>query len=264
MATKKAAKKSTSLVKWDEKFAQYAKAGKEQIQSIGGTGLSISFGRGFIKVGDREIKSGKLNVVIIGYCAVNRFYKEAWDPNTKTPPDCYAFALAANDPDMAPHASVVRKESARCADCPQNAFGTASVGNGKACTNNIRLGMLTEDSIEDADLISAAELGVGHVSPTNLKRWKKYVDDIEEEHHRPVWAVVTEITSENDPKTQIKVSFKMVSLIDDQDAIDALEKRYLKIQEVLQVPYAAAQEKVVKPVAGKSAKFAGKKAVSKK
>ena len=261
MATKKtAAKKSTSLVKWDEKFAQYAKAGKEQVQSIGGTGLSVSFGRGVITVGDREVKSGKINVVILGYCAVNRFYKEAWEPGSKTPPSCYAFALTANDPDMAPHPSVLNKEAVKCAECPQNVYGTANVGAGKACGNNIRLGMLTEDSIEDVDAIPSAELGVGHVSPTNLKRWKKYVDDVEEEHGRPVWGVVTEITSENDPKTQIKVSFKMVSTIDDGDALDALEKRYLKVQEALQVPYAAPSDKVTpkKKVVNANAKFAGK------
>ena len=266
MATKKtAAKKTTSLVKWDEKFVQYAKAGKEQVQSLGGTGLSVSFGRGVIKVGDKEVKTGKINVVVLGYCALNAFYKKVWDPNDKTPPDCYAFALAANDPDMAPHASVVHKESVKCADCPQNVFGTATVGAGKACGNKIRLGMLTEDSLEDAEAIQTAELGVGHVSPTNLKRWKKYVDDVEADYGRPVWAVVTEITSENDPKTQIKVSFKVVDKIEDDDILSALEKRVLKVQDTLQVPYAAMSEKKA-PVnaasgVGKGGKFAAKKAV---
>jgi hypothetical protein len=265
MATKKtAAKKPTSLVKWDEKFAQYARAGKEQIQSIGGTGLAVSFGRGVIKVGDKEVKTGKVNVVVLGYCALNAFYKKAWDPNEKTPPDCYAFSLAANDPEMAPHPSVARKESAKCADCPQNVFGTASVGAGKACANKIRLGMLTEDSLEDAESVQTAELGVGHVSPTNLKRWKKYVDDVESEYGRPVWAVVTEITSENDPKTQIKVSFKVVDKIEDDDILSALERRVLKVQDALQTPYAAASEKAPAKKAatgvGKGGKFAAKKA----
>lgn len=264
MATKKAATKkagSTSIVKWDEKFAKYAKETKDQTKNIGTGGVGVKFGRGSITVGDTPVKGGKLECVIVGSCALNAWYKADYDPNDRQPPDCYAFAVVSDDPDMAPHAAASDKQSDLCATCDKNQFGTAKVGRGKACGNNIRLGLFTAKDVEDAKGISSAELATAKVSPTNLTHYKKYVDLLEEEHGRPPWAVVTEVSSFDDPKTQIRLEFRMVELIEDDEILEALEKRFLKIQDVLQKPFAAPTERAPtkKPAAGGNKKFAAKK-----
>lgn len=260
MASKKVAvKKSTALVPWDEKFAKYAKETKDQTKNIGTGGVGVKFGRGSISVGDTPVKGGVLECVIIGSSALNKFYEADYDPNDKQPPDCYAFSVISDDPEMKPHPSASKKQSEDCASCEQNQFGTAKVGRGKACSNTIRLGILTAKDAEDAAGISTAELATAGVSPTNLTHYKKYTDSLEEEYHRPPWAVVTAITSHDDPKTQIRLEFKMVELIEDDDVLQALEKRFLKIQDVLQKPFAAPSEKKVAPKAGGSKKFAAKK-----
>ncbi len=260
MATKKVAGKSTSLVKWDEKFSKYAKESKEQVKNIGTGGVGIKFGRGRIHIGDNEVKGGKLECVIIGHCALNRWNEQPYDADNPQPPDCYAFALVNDDPEMAPHAMAANKQSDKCADCEKNQFGTARVGKGKACGNTIRLGILTAKDAEDAEGISTAELATAGVSPTNLQHFKKYLDAVSDEHGRPLWAVVTEISSHDDPKTQIRLEFKMVSLIEDDDALNALEKRFLKIQDVLQRPFSAPSERSAPVKAGGNKKFAAKPA----
>lgn len=264
-AVKKAKKTtSTALVPWTEKFSKYAKETKEQTKNIGTGGIGIRFGRGSISIGDAPVKGGKLECVIIGSCALNKWYDADYDPTDKQPPDCYAFSVISDDPEMAPHAAAAHKQSDKCADCEKNQFGTAKVGRGKACANTIRLGVLTAKDAEDADGINAAELATGGISPTNLTHYKKYTDLLEEEYGRPPWAVVTEIASYDDPKTQIRLEFKMVSLIEDDDVLQALEKRFLKIQDVLQKPFAAPAERVAKPAArGNNQKFAGKKVAAK-
>lgn len=262
MATKKVApKKSTAIVKWDEKFSKYAKETKDQVKNIGTGGIGIRFGRGSISIGETPVKGGKLECVILGSCALNAWYKNDYDPNEKTPPDCYAFSVISDDPEMVPHQAVTDKQSDLCKDCEKNQFGTAKVGRGKACGNTIRLGILTARDAEDAAGIGNAELATGKVSPTNLSHYKKYTDLLEEEHGRPPWAVVTEISSHDDPKTQIRLEFRMVELIDDDEILAALEKRFLKIQEVLQKPFPAPGERKPAVKAGGNKKFAAKKTV---
>lgn len=265
MATKKvAAKKTTALVPWTEKFAAYATAAKEQTKSIGVGGVSVKFGRGRIHIGEAEIKGGKLECIIIGSCALNRWNSQPFDAANPLPPDCYAFSVISDDPEMAPHSSAPEKQAEKCADCDKNQYGTALVGRGKACGNTIRLGLITKKDIEDADDVLAAELATAGVSPTNLGHYKKYVDLLEAEYGRPPWAVVTEIASFDDPKTQIRLEFKMVELIEDDAVLQALEKRFLGIQDVLQRPFSVADKtaKKKKPAAKSTArnqKFAGKK-----
>jgi hypothetical protein len=263
MATKKAAPakpaKSTALIPWNEKFAKYAKEGKEQIKNIGTGGVSVKFGRNTITVGGVTVPGGKMEAVIIGSCALNAWYEADFDPNDAQPPDCYAFSVIADDPDMAPHESAANKQSDNCADCEKNQFGTAKTGRGKACSNNIRLGLITGKDASDANGASSAELAVAKVSPTNLKNYAGYIKSLDDEHGRPIWSVVTEISSHDDPKTQIRLEFRLVDLIEDEALLATLEKRFLGIQGKLQTPYGPPIDRP-KPAARKSVnqKFAGK------
>ena len=264
------AKKSTALVPWDEKFAKYAKAGKELVSTIGAVGASVKFGRGTISVGGSVIKDGKFECVVLGTCALNALYFDDYDAENPGPPDCYGFALVplsrsnedVNDPPFAPHAQVAKKQSTLCSDCEHKVWGTAKRGRGKLCSSNIRLALLTAKDVEDADDIASAEIGIGKVSTTNQDAWGAYVKMVEEEYSRPTWAVITEISSHDDPKTQIRLEFRFVDLINDDATLTALEARaeQKKIQDVLQQPFQAAVEQPAKkaaPKAGKSAKFAG-------
>jgi hypothetical protein len=261
MATKKATSKTTAITKWDEKFAGYAKQGKEQIKNIGVSGTSISFGRGKVTVGDKEYK-GPIEVIIVGYCAMNAWYDGPYDPKEKTPPACYAFSQIFDDDEMAPHKAVLaaNRQADKCAECEKNQFGSATTGPGKACGNRVRLGMLLASDVKDGETAAKCEMAVGSVSPTNLKRFRKYIDTLEEDHGRPSWGVVTEIESLDDDENQIRLEFKIVDKLEDDEIIEAVEKRFLKVQDALQTPYSAAVAKDKKKPSnvGKNSKFAGK------
>ncbi len=255
----KAASKSSSkaLVPWEQKFAGYAQKAREQVKTIGG-GVGISFGRGNINVGGLPVKDGKLECVIIGSCALNAWYEADYDKDDKQPPECYAFALVSGDPDMSPHEKAEKPQHDDCATCPKNQFGTAKRGNGKACANRIRLAIITAKEAEDADDIPAAQLAVGSISPTNLKRWAAYVKLLSEEYGRSPEFVVTEISSYDDPDIQIRVEFRMIEKIDDPKILTAIEKRMEKVQEALQQPYGPRIERAKNSAkAGASKKFAG-------
>jgi hypothetical protein len=241
MATKKAAvkpaKKETSMVKWSEKFAKYAHSTKEQIKTLGGAGLGVKFGHGTITVGDRTITSGKLQVVILGFCAHNRWFEGEYDPSMAVPPDCYAFATDFGDREMGPPPAVENPHAEKCYGCEYNVWGSGR-GNSKACQNTARLGLLLADDLEDGAATAKAEMATATVSPTNLQYFKKYLLELAEDNGDcPIWGAVTEIQAFDDAKTQIRLEFKLVELIEDDDILTALEKRFLKIQDLLQVPY---------------------------
>jgi hypothetical protein len=252
-----AGKKAAEIVKWDEKFAKYAKETAEQVKSIGSGGIGVKFGRGTIAVGGTTVPGGKLVCVILGSCALNAWNKDEYDADNPQPPDCYAFSIISDDDSMKPHEKAPMKQSDRCETCDKNEYGSSKRGKGKACRNTIRLGLLTAKDVEDAEGISTAEMATASISPTNLKHYAGYVKALLADTKRPPWAVVTEISSHDDAKTQIRLEFKLVELIKDAKALPELEKRFLKIQEVLQQPFNAAAEKPQQKKKS-SQKFAGK------
>jgi hypothetical protein len=256
------AKKSPgkAIVKWEERFAAAAKVARAQVKNIG-SGVGVKFGRGSISVGGSTVPGGKLNCVVIGSCALNSWYEADYDPNDAQPPDCYAFSTIVGDPEMAPHEEALNKQADQCAGCPKNEFGTAKVGRGKACGNNVRLALITEKDAEDADNIASAELATAKISPTNVKHWAGYVKMLDDEHGRPPWSVVTEIASFDDPQTQIRLEFRLVDLITDNATLEALEARGGKVNDELMRPFPPPVERAKKPVpSGRAAKFAGGKA----
>jgi hypothetical protein len=249
MAIKKTAGKSKALVPWSEKFANYAKAGKEQVKKAGGGGASIKFGRGSIQVSGATVPGGKLKCVILGSCAHNRYFAKDFDKDDIQPPDCYAYAIEYNDPEMAPHPEALSKQAELCADCENFQFGTAKTGRGKACAQGMRIGALVATDCVDAEDIPRAEMATGFLSPTNVKHWKGYVDMLADEEGLPTWAVVTEITTFDDPDTQIRVEFALHEKIEDDAILTEIEKRadVEKLQSGLQVPYGPKIERQVRP-----------------
>lgn len=271
MAPKKTTE-STAMIPWEQRFAVMATAGVAQVANIGANIHQIKFDRGFIKVDDAEIKSGKLECIIAGFVAHNRWNEKPWNPDDPQPPDCYAFSLILEDKteETKPHAAAPKKQNEDCLTCVKNVYGSARVGDGKACANTARLGIFIGNDLKNAESVAKAEMYTGSVSPTNVKYLSAYLKQLETVHKRPIWAAVTEITSNSDPKTQIKLEFKMVSLLKDAKIIEALYERIKPeplpslasaITETLIKPYSASVDKKAGAKNSKNQKFAAKKAV---
>ena len=251
----KGSSKSTAIVPWDKKFAAFAQKAKEQEKSIGGGGTSVKFGPGTITIAGGALPGGKLNCIILGAAFLNTWYGgKSYDSDDPQPPECYAMNEDAED--IAPHDDATNRQSDTCATCEQNVFGSAGTGRGKACGNNKRLAFITAKDAEDADNINGAEVATARISPTNLKAWAGYVRMLTDDHGRPPWAVVTEISSHPDNKTQIRLEFRLVELIEDDDTLNALEKKLTKVPEILLQPYGPPIERPAKVPAGKNKKFA--------
>jgi hypothetical protein len=263
-AKKQAAKKSpgAALVRWDEKFAKFASDAVDKEKNLGG-GPTLKFSPGAITYNGANMPGGRFQGIILDSAFLNAWYKATYDQDSPSSPDCFAVGLT--DDGLAPHEKSVDPQSGECASCEKNAFGSAETGRGKACGNKRRLAVLSAADCEDGADVPGAEMAQAIVSPTNLKAWAGYVRSLADSQGRPPWSVVTEIANVLDPgqTPSFHIEFSLVSLIDDDEILTALEKRLATAQEMLLRPFEPTPETPAKPSkragapqVGKSARFA--------
>ena len=197
----------TDMVAWEKEMAAEAEAAAHSEQTVGGGFVSTRNGR--LSWGGAVVPGNAIRVVILDYCRENTYYQGRYDPDAPQSPVCYA--LAREEGDMAPHENAAVPQSEACAGCPQNEFGSADTGRGKACKNTRRLALVAEDSVEDP----SAEVVFLKVPVTSVKAWSGYVQAIADAKRRPPHGVVTEISLVPDAKTQFQMVFKLVDSITD-------------------------------------------------
>lgn len=227
--TTPAAPATSGVNKWDEELAKFAKQA-EQEEPLGGNFISTRGGR--LQYGGSEIPGNKMNVVIVNYVKENHYYEDRFDADNPASPVCFAFA--DEDGEMKPHADAIKPQCVTCAQCPKNQFGSADQGKGKGCKNIRRLGLFTEDGLDD---VVAAEIAVLKIPVTSVKGWRTYISQIARAMKRPPFAVVTEISIVPDSKTQFKLVFKPVAQITDGDALGAIMERRDTVFTELAKPY---------------------------
>lgn len=248
MAVKKPAPVTAAVNTWDAQLAAFATeaAGQE----AGGAGNFVSTRGGRLSFGGNEVPGNKMNVVIIAAVAENHYYTDRFDPDNPASPVCFAYDTG-DGTEMGPHENSSDPQSETCAKCPMNVFGSADTGKGKACKNIRRLGLITEDGLED---VAAAELAVLKIPVTSVKNWGTYVSSLANTLKRPPFAVVTEISCVPDSKTQFKINFKLAGQITDGETLQALMERREAVTASLTQPYAPHEAAVAAP-----AKPAGKR-----
>lgn len=231
-AAKAATKPATKAVaKWDDKMAKYATEVAATEKVAGGKFVSLK--SGVLSYGGVTMPGNKMTVVILDHIMENTFYPDGFDADQPSSPSCFAFGR--NENEIAPHEDSAEAVADKCKGCPNNEWGSAEKGRGKACANKRRLAMLTEEGLDD---IEEAEVAYLRVPPTSITAWAKYVQDIATNMRRPPFGVVTEISVIPDAKTQFRLDFKHVQTIEEDDVLEALEARREKVQDEIGFPYA--------------------------
>ncbi|SRR6266404_2418599 len=241
--------KGTALVTWEEELALMA-AAEAKSEKVGTNFFSTKGG----KISFMSQDLGNTMDVVIVADLYDRAYYPGQYGEAKTPA-CYAFSKDGIG--MVPHADVQDRQHDSCDACPQNQFGSANVGKGKACREYRRLAMISADNLQ-AEEVPEAILGLFKVPPTSARNYSDFKRQTAEIHKRPLWAMITTVTVLPDPNKQIVVSFKPVAPLS-KEVASAIKLREEAIHTILTAPYpvfteAAEEKKPVKP-----AKFAVKK-----
>ena len=222
----------TSIQKWDEEMARLATAAADIEKNVGG-GSFLGTQGGILTYKSTPVPNNNIDVVVVHHIMENSFYEGTFNPNNPQPPVCFAFG--EDEDSMTPHEKATKPQHENCKECPQNQWGSADVGRGKACKNTRRIAIITEadltNSVPDAEVV--------YLRPpvTSVKGWAGYVKSLAETIHRPPLGVVTNISMAPDPKTQFKVLFKLKHQIDDSEQIGALLEKRKSVAAEIDFPY---------------------------
>lgn len=263
VAPKKAAPKAstkTDLAKWDEELAAMADmaAGTEAAATLGNW---LSVKQGIMSYQGNDIPGNKLECVIPAAVFENVFYESDYDADNPQSPVCFAFSETGQD--MAPHEKSTKPQHPQCGEpgqadcCPNNEWGSANVGKGRACKNIRRLAVIEASEAATVEGIETANAAFIKIPVTSVKGWSGYVQTLKNTIRRPPMAVVSEISCRPDPKKQVAVNFKFVEQIEAGPLLHALKARVAPLLEALQQPYTAFEDEVEAPAP--KAKKPGKK-----
>ncbi len=250
-----ARKQTTDIANYDEELARLTgKATALTNSSEGGRFFSTRAGQ--LSYDDAPLPGNQMAVVVIGWCLENVYYEGKFDADNRTPPACFAFCKDPEAKDeMGPHEIVDKEDifdsqSDGCEACPNNQWGSAETGRGKACSNRRRLAMIPAGSyisqgkgkgyelelFDDTDHFKSADVAFMKLPVTSGKGFDSYVKQIAEQLKRPLFAVFTRVWLEPDQKSQFKVMFELLEPVPNE-LIPTLIKRNASIMETIDFPY---------------------------
>ena len=130
-------------------------------------------------------------------------------------------------------------QSDLCSTCPQNQWGSASQGRGKACKNIARLAVLPSDCLASPEDVEEAQLALIKVPVTSVKAFVSYVQSIADRFKRPPFGVVSTVSLEPDPKTTFRMDFQIErdGIIKNTSVFEPLLKRIAQAGDELVQPY---------------------------
>jgi hypothetical protein len=231
LPVKAAPAQSTAMMNWEEELAKYAQETSDREQTP--SGQFIGTRGGILSVGGQPVEGNKILVIILDHVYENVFYKGKFDADAPASPNCYAFGHVEDG--MAPHEDAGDKQAAECSGCPQNEWGTADTGKGKACKNIRRLAIISANGLTPEG-VPDAEIFYAKVSVTSVKPWAHYVKGVASTLKRPPFGVITEISLTPDAKTQFKMNFRVVESLG-QEFIVPILARLESVKEEITFPY---------------------------
>lgn len=267
--------KTTAVANWDQEMADAAAASAKMEEGATG-GQFISVKGGVMTMNDAPVKGNQLGVVIFDSVLENVFYPGEYDPDTPQSPTCFAFGR--DEKQLAPHKLVIENgtseagASGLCAGCPQNEFGTAARGKGKACRNTRRLGMAAAgqfndkgqfELFDDAATLEAVSTVFMKLPVTSVKGYANFVKQISETLKRPPWGIVTRVSVTPDAKSQFKVNFEPIMNLPN-DFLAVAKARSVSTASLIEFPYRFDDEEAPPPPKrGGAQRPVAKKAVGK-
>lgn len=226
-------------VNYQEQLAKEAQAIASRIAAPSGDRIRFNSNRGFITPDGLEGET--MEVVIVDFVSANLFFDSPYDKDNPQPPAC--FAIGPEPSLLVPSPNSPDKQADSCNVCPNNQFGSASNGKGKACKNTRLLAVLPA-----AGDPGTAPIWTVSVPPTSLKAFDGYVHDLALKYHTVPLSVVTEITMDQNV-TYAAPRFKVLHPVA-TEALGAFMGRREEARERLLTEPDVSQYQPPKPVKG--------------
>lgn len=259
MATK-AKTPGTAVVDWEKEMAQQAEIAAAAQRSMGGGGKFFSMKAGQLSFDGTPLPGNMMAVIVLADVMENSYYDAAYDADTPTSPKCFAFAK--NEDDLEPLDEVDKdpyfdRQHDTCNGCPQNEWGSATTGRGKACKNVMRLAMIPAgaytkgpgrtaglelEMYDDTEHFEKCDVAFMKLPVMSVKNYSMYVKGLAGEMRRPPHGVFTNVTVEPDQKSQFKVVFEVIDKVPDE-LMAIIMKRHKLADDTIAFPYTPPMER---------------------
>lgn len=184
-----ATRKTSSLpVNYEEQLAKEAAEIAKRISAPSGDRVRFKANSAFITPDGMEGEA--LEVVVVEFMSSNVLYEGAYDRDNPQTPAC--FAIGPEPSMLVPSPNSPAKQAETCVACPNNQFGSAPNGKGKACKNTRILAIIPASALDTPK--EEAPIWVLAVPPTSLKSFDGYVGKLASQHKTVPAGVITEIT----------------------------------------------------------------------
>ena len=245
------AKKKNAIVSYEDRMAEEAKVAAAMEAGVA-TGSFFSLKSGQLSFNDSPIEGNEMAVVILSSRLENIHYEGEYDPDDIQGPTCFAFGK--DDSEMAPHEVVQEAGTAvhdNCEECPNNEWGSADTGRGKACRNTRRLAMIPAGKFdksgefvleEDPGKYADAEVAYMKLPVTSVKGYAAFVKNLSATLERPPHCVITRVAVVPDTKTQFKVVFEALEEAP-KELLEVLFDRHDEVENLIEFPYTVNTEK---------------------
>jgi hypothetical protein len=248
---------SKELVNYEELLGNMAKAATTLERP---SGSSIGTRGGILSYNGTPCPNNKLDVIVVASVFSNTLYEGKFDPNNLSSPVCFAYGVQEPgetaeqvESKMAPHPASTKPQSPTCSACPNNKWGSdPDGGRGKACKNGRSLAIIPAGT--PAADIAGAELAILRPPVTSIKNWQMYVQKCSTLYNRPPLAIITQVGSVPDQKTQYKLTFTDIGVVDSSMFKGLIDKIPAAL-DVCQKVYEAGDNNAPAADNGKAKKF---------
>lgn len=220
--------KKQELATWQQDLA---KSAKQVAMNEGNDSSAILIQHGALMYQDQPVPGNALDVIVIASATEHCYYDGPYDPDNISSPACFSQSLETSG--ATPHENVKEPIHTDCDTCPYNEFG--SKGKGKMCKEYRKLIMIPADT--QPEDVPNAELAYLKVSPTSIKNWRKYAQQLVASAGIPPWAAKTKVKVVPDKKTIHQVLFEGVGKLEDEALLAAIHGRIEAAEERLLQPY---------------------------
>jgi len=176
---------STALASLQEEIKAQLLASKEAVKA---SAPKITAKDGIFKLPDGTTSQGPLEIIILDYRWLYKYYSKPYNPNEIDLPDCYAINFKPKD--LKPAKTVKNPINKDCETCPKNQWGSSTSGSrkGKACRNTLRT------AIVPADFSANSPIWTIDFAPTSTKNFSNYVSALRDMHNRIPLQEITELS----------------------------------------------------------------------
>lgn len=247
MARTPANQQTTAIVTWEKEMEEQAAIAAGMASSAGGAQF-FSVRAGQLTLDGMPIPGNQMGVVIVDWVLENVYYEGDFNADNPQPPTCFAFGRDAAT--MRPHDDVFEADQAQhetCRGCPQNEWGSAERGRGKACRNVRRLAIIPAGTIDSAsgrfeaygeqEQFERATISYLKVPVTSGRGFDTYVKQVAGALRRPPHTVFTRVVVRPDPKNQVMVTFEPLAPVPNE-LIGIMMRRHADVAKEIEQPYA--------------------------